>query len=879
MAVVSIVMPVYNGEKYLRQSIESVLSQTFKDWSLIIVDDCSTDLSPAIMSEYAKLDNRIRVIHNKVNSKIPGSLNNGFEKASGKYYTWTSDDNIYEYDAIEKMVNYLDNHSDTGLVYSNMQFIDGEGNETGIYESEPEDIFSNNCIGACFMYRADIAKKAGKYNTDWFLVEDYEYWLRIRNICKIGHINELLYKYRRHEKSLSETRMIQIREKLYDLRLNMIQNMEDKIPCRIKTELFTEMWLQNSERHDELVNVFWHGEIPIDLQWLKRKGMIDMSKKVVLFGAGVFGTKALDYIGEEDVYCYVDNNPDLKGKIVNGKVVKSFDEMKELAKTYEIVIAVDAYKASILAEQLNKAGITEYVTYLEMVNNYKKPKLSDQVDWVKTTERAKNWIINNSIKEEGIINNSQYQKSYPEVTGYYIPTLLRWGFRDLAVTYANWLCSIQHEEGAWYDTDDKEPYVFDTAQILKGLVAIYPIKPEIKSNLKKGCDWLLGQITEEGRMVTPSKAAWGNDGVCSELIHLYCLSPLKDAAKLLNKPEYDQAARKVANYYINNYRDEILEFGFLSHFYAYVMEALCDIGELELVKQAMDKLSVILDEKGYIPAFKNVEWVCSTGMFQLAITWYKLGDIERGNKALAYAAKLQNETGGWFGSYAVSDNPKPTNKKEYPDYIPDGEISWAVKYYLDAVFYKNRLEFDIQANRFSSSISKNDGRYQIVLNEIKSVLKPNKKIIDVGCGKGRFLTNLLEDVKDSQLYAVDISDKVMGQLSEKIVKKNGMLTQIPYADNTFDITYAVESLEHAIFPENGIKEMLRVTKDGGKIIVVDKSIKAYGMLEIDAWEQWFDDKIFENVIKDSKASLKVIDRISYDGYEADGLFRAWIITK
>ena len=134
-------------------------------------------------------------------------------------------------------------------------------------------------------------------------------------------------------------------------------------------------------------------------------------------------------------------------------------------------------------------------------------------------------------------------------------------------------------------------------------------------------------------------------------------------------------------------------------------------------------------------------------------------------------------------------------------------------------------------------------------------------------------------MKDSQLYAVDISDKVMAELSDEIVKKKGVLTQIPYADNTFDITYAVESLEHAIFSENAIEEMLRVTKVGGKVIVVDKSVKALGMLEIDAWEQWFDDEIFENAIKDSGSSLKVIDRISYDGYKADGLFKAWVITK
>lgn len=74
--------------------------------------------------------------------------------------------------------------------------------------------------------------------------------------------------------------MIKVREKLYDLRLNMIQKMNDKISGRIKKELFKEMWLQNSERHDELLNVFWNGEMPVDLQWLKRKGIIDMSKKL-----------------------------------------------------------------------------------------------------------------------------------------------------------------------------------------------------------------------------------------------------------------------------------------------------------------------------------------------------------------------------------------------------------------------------------------------------------------------------------------------------------------------------------------------------------------------------------------------------------------------
>lgn len=83
MKKVSIVLPVYNGEVYLRQAIESVLAQTYENWELIIVDDCSTDGSPAIMDEYAGWDARIKVVHNKENQKLPESLNIGFRQAEG----------------------------------------------------------------------------------------------------------------------------------------------------------------------------------------------------------------------------------------------------------------------------------------------------------------------------------------------------------------------------------------------------------------------------------------------------------------------------------------------------------------------------------------------------------------------------------------------------------------------------------------------------------------------------------------------------------------------------------------------------------------------------------------------------------------------------
>ena len=107
MPKVSIVLPCYNGEKYLRESINSIIKQTYQDWELIIVDDCSVDRSLEIAYEYMKNDSRIKVIHNESNCKLPCSLNIGFANATGELLSWTSDDNIYYPEALEIMVDAL----------------------------------------------------------------------------------------------------------------------------------------------------------------------------------------------------------------------------------------------------------------------------------------------------------------------------------------------------------------------------------------------------------------------------------------------------------------------------------------------------------------------------------------------------------------------------------------------------------------------------------------------------------------------------------------------------------------------------------------------------------------------------------------------------
>lgn len=230
--IVSIVLPCYNGADMLGDAIESVINQTFKDWELIIVNDCSTDNTLSVAEKYAAVDSRIKVYSNPINSKLPTSLNNGFSYASGKYLTWTSDDNLLHPEMLEVMSEYLDNHPTIGFVAADQLVSDFNGNilETVIVPDDLQKmILLNDYVKACFMYRKSVADIIGEYRTDLFLVEDYEYWIRMSFHTKFAHIPQVLYTYRVHSKSLTATRTKDIAKKLVELRLIYLDEIRNAL--------------------------------------------------------------------------------------------------------------------------------------------------------------------------------------------------------------------------------------------------------------------------------------------------------------------------------------------------------------------------------------------------------------------------------------------------------------------------------------------------------------------------------------------------------------------------------------------------------------------------------------------------------------------------
>ncbi|MBV8820903.1 MAG: glycosyltransferase family 2 protein [Acidobacteriaceae bacterium] len=222
--LVSVVLPVYNGARYLREAIDSVLGQSYRELELIIVDDGSTDRSACIAERY-RSDSRVHLIRQE-NRRLPAALNAGFGSAKGEFFTWTSADNVMKPHMLATLTGFLSANHDAEMVYADEELIDEAGQPAldtdfcKIYQQplggsvlarpfDPGELgfVQNNYIGGCFMYRAWAGRAVGEYNERCFGFEDYDYWLRMNALFRIAHLGHrgTLYSYRLHPASLTSS--------------------------------------------------------------------------------------------------------------------------------------------------------------------------------------------------------------------------------------------------------------------------------------------------------------------------------------------------------------------------------------------------------------------------------------------------------------------------------------------------------------------------------------------------------------------------------------------------------------------------------------------------------------------------------------------------
>lgn len=364
---VSIILPVYNGERFLRQAIESILNQTYENWELWIVDDCSTDGTAHMIEHFMRRDARIHVIHNAVNQKLPRSLNIGFQAATGEYLTWTSDDNVFLPNAIERMAHVLDMNPDIRMVCADEIIIDennAELNELGVYEEKK--IFGQNCLGACFLYRREVLEIVGEYDDSLFCVEDYDYWLRVlKHYHHIERIPEVLYRYRRHTESLTAMKKQLVAEQLTKMRYKHFDYIMDAL--KSDKELLCKVYCQMMQTE--------HMTVEIRERFLKQIPELayDLGQQeerdYIIFGAGNYGKHMQALMGEKAV-CFADNNPALQGTYYNDLEIYSVQNAYDKFKDAIFLISVSCEKIYGLLQCLSKSGIRDFSLCQQWVKDW-----------------------------------------------------------------------------------------------------------------------------------------------------------------------------------------------------------------------------------------------------------------------------------------------------------------------------------------------------------------------------------------------------------------------------------------------------------------------------------------------------------------------------
>ncbi len=223
--LVSIVTPVYNASRYLAQTIETVLAQTYQEWELLLSDDCSTDDSLKIAKSFQNKDKRIKVLEFNENTGPAGCRNRAIQAAQGKYIAFLDSDDLWVPEKLQMQVQFMEKGG-YDLCYSSYQKIDEQDNPIGGQISGPlsvgYDRLLNSNVIPCLTSMYNV-ERIGKYFMEDIGHEDYVYWLRILKNGYIAHgMEQVLAYYRVRKGSVSNNKIkaAGFQWKIYRIALN-----------------------------------------------------------------------------------------------------------------------------------------------------------------------------------------------------------------------------------------------------------------------------------------------------------------------------------------------------------------------------------------------------------------------------------------------------------------------------------------------------------------------------------------------------------------------------------------------------------------------------------------------------------------------------------
>ena len=218
MPKISVIMPVYNGERFIVDAIDSLLSQTQQDWELIVVDDGSSDNTPSLLQRYT--EPRISVVRQQ-NQGEAEARNAGLARATGEYVAFLDADDLYLLNALNDLGQYLDEYPDVDSVYSDGYFCDEQGqvlmrlseHRIGFYTGMILDqiVMSASIITfpVCTMTRRATIEQFGiRFDPTLIIGTDWDFWIHLARYARFGYLDRITCKYRVHETNITRTTVL-----------------------------------------------------------------------------------------------------------------------------------------------------------------------------------------------------------------------------------------------------------------------------------------------------------------------------------------------------------------------------------------------------------------------------------------------------------------------------------------------------------------------------------------------------------------------------------------------------------------------------------------------------------------------------------------------
>lgn len=423
-----------------------------------------------------------------------------------------------------------------------------------------------------------------------------------------------------------------------------------------------------------------------------------------------------------------------------------------------------------------------------------------------------------------------------------VTTLLQYGEHVKADLLVRRLLESQRFDGSWADVPAGTSPLLDTADALRGLLASRGRVPDAAWAATRAAEYLRSRLTG---------ADFGADH------HLCVVTPFREAATILDKREWQVLAEERVRSRTAGGQGTA-PVGLTSEV-ACELHALIEVGRADCAAGALEAFRARQEDTGAVPAAPGKDLVHAAALAELAICWYKKGLDEAADRAVDWLEAHQTGAGGFPRSVGAA--AEPGSGSDDPR---------AAKFYLDACRLRVIAWMERHAGEMRPAVPIDDGRTRALLE----IVGLGDRIVEVGCGKGRFLKAIREAHPNTECTGVDISPKLLAEVPREIRTLEGPLECVPLDDDSFDLAFSVEAIEHSANPEAAVAELIRIVKPGGWVAIIDKQQSHWGELECPPWERWPKAGYLRSLLARGCDDVSVRPT-AYDDQPASGLMVVW----